>query len=529
MKTTMWASLLAANPALVEGIHFTRSADGEIFPIVRGGDGPVETPTLNELRAGIEWIDACLERMHADAGTSALSTEDQTRWDEGMAERQRLHTAHEALAARHQQVIDLARNRPSAVETGNGPAHAPNLNLNRNANPFDLSELRMGAPVGEVRDRAFAAIEHVPGISDENRAAAEALVRRHDTPRGDLSLHILATGSEAYRTGWQKLVAGQERRMTPEEQTAVFERAAMSLTDANGGYAVPFTLDPTIIDTRDGSANPFRRISSIRTTVTDQWAGVTSGGMSVSWDGEAAEAADGSPTFGNAPIPVHKAQGFAMGSIEITQDFTGLEADLRETIANAKDDAEAAVFATGSGSARPTGIIKALDGTASEVAPTTAETFAVADLYKLEEALPPRYRLAMLDGSTGASNRASFVANKAIYNKVRQFGTSDSHALWERLGAGQPPQLLGYSAYEASAMDGSWNAAATADNFVLVIGDFRYYVIVDRIGLSVEFIPHVFGDNGRPKGQRGWYCYWRVGADSVNDNAFRVLNIETTA
>ena len=32
-----------------------------------------------------------------------------------------------------------------------------------------------------------------------------------------------------------------------------------------------------------------------------------------------------------------------------------------------------------------------------------------------------------------------------------------------------------------------------------------------------------------PPGQRGWYCYWRVGADSVNDDAFRLMSIPTTA
>ena len=31
------------------------------------------------------------------------------------------------------------------------------------------------------------------------------------------------------------------------------------------------------------------------------------------------------------------------------------------------------------------------------------------------------------------------------------------------------------------------------------------------------------------EGERGWFAHWRVGADSVDDNAFRVLNIVTAA
>jgi predicted phage gp36 major capsid-like protein len=41
--------------------------------------------------------------------------------------------------------------------------------------------------------------------------------------------------------------------------------------------------------------------------------------------------------------------------------------------------------------------------------------------------------------------------------------------------------------------------------------------------MNVEFIPHVFDGNGVPKGQRGWLAWARVGADSVDDNGFRLL------
>lgn len=43
--------------------------------------------------------------------------------------------------------------------------------------------------------------------------------------------------------------------------------------------------------------------------------------------------------------------------------------------------------------------------------------------------------------------------------------------------------------------------------------------------MTVEFLPHLVGANNRPTGQRGWYAYFRVGADSVNDGAFRMLNL----
>jgi len=79
-------------------------------------------------------------------------------------------------------------------------------------------------------------------------------------------------------------------------------------------------------------------------------------------------------------------------------------------------------------------------------------------------------------------------------------------------------------------MDGSINAAATADNFVLLFGDFSNYVIADRIGMSVEFIPHLFHTtSNRPSGSRAWFAHYRVGANVVDAGAFSLLNVATAA
>ncbi len=155
-----------------------------------------------------------------------------------------------------------------------------------------------------------------------------------------------------------------------------------------------------------------------------------------------------------------------------------------------------------SGSGQPTGIVTALTGGSPVVTSTTTDTFAVGDVYKVETALPARYR-----------RRGQWAANNAIYQSIRQFGTSDGHALWERIANGQPPELLGYPAHEASDMDGT--ITASAEN----------YVIADRLGMTIEFIGQLFGSNRRPTGQRGFYAYHRVGADSVHDPAFRMLNV----
>ena len=139
-------------------------------------------------------------------------------------------------------------------------------------------------------------------------------------------------------------------------------------------------------------------------------------------------------------------------------------------------------------------------------------------MYALYGALPARHR-----------TRGSWLANNLVYNRIRQFDTAGGAGLWATVGNDRPAELLGRPVGEAEAMDATWSVSATADNFIAIFGNFQNYVIADRVGMTVEFIPHLFGSSRRPTGQHGWYAYTRMGADSVNDGAFRVLNLETAS
>jgi HK97 family phage major capsid protein len=72
----------------------------------------------------------------------------------------------------------------------------------------------------------------------------------------------------------------------------------------------------------------------------------------------------------------------------------------------------------------------------------------------------------------------------------------------------------------------SFYAHGSGDNYVLIVGDFSAYCIADRISMSVEMVPHIFGANQRPTGQSGFYAYYRVGADVVGaDASLALLNV----
>jgi HK97 family phage major capsid protein len=388
-------------------------------------------------------------------------------------------------------------------------------------NPWDLDGVRTfsrsKAEVGrELRARALSAIEKMGGTNDTVRAAATGIIEQFDDGDSRIARLCLATSSPEYLRAWSKVARGHGHMISPDEQRAL-ERA-MSLTDSAGGYLVPFQLDPTLVITANGSRNQIREAARTVVATGDVWHGVSSGAVAWSWDAEATEVSDDATTFAQPSIPVYKAAGFVPISIEALEDEANVTQEVARLLAFGRDVLEAEAFVTGTGVGQPTGIVTALAGTGSVVSPTTAETFAAADIYALDGALPARYRA-----------NASWLANRGIYNSVRQFDTGGGAQMWERIGADIPPMLLGRPALEAEAMDASFNPAATGDNQLLIYGDFSNYVIADRIGMTVEFIPHLVGANRRPTGQRGWYAYYRVGADSVNDAAFRMLNVATTA
>jgi len=473
---------------------------------------------MNKLTEARDAVAALATEIRELAELEDITAEQDARLDEAVAELPTREALVVTLEAR-QAIIDRAAIAPEQDSTRAGAIlNVPNQ-INRKGNLHDMSDMRYGAPVGEVRDRARAVIDATTGLDARHQEQAEAVMGSADS-NGEVARHIVATGNPEYRAAFTKALAGSSDTWTAAEAYAVESVRAASLTNANGGFAVPFTLDPTIIDSGSHSVNPFRQVSRVVQITTDSWNGVSSAGISAGWLAEVAESSDDAPTLAQPSIPVYRGSAFVPFSMSIGQDWAAMESDIRNMITRAKDDLEGAAFATGSGSGQPTGVITALDGSASEIAPATPETFAIADVYALEQALQARYR-----------NNGSFIANKVYYNAIRQFDTNGGAGLWERIGAAMPSQLLGYNAYESSDMDGVLpNAAATADNFALLFGDFSNYVIVDRVGLSVELVPHLFATaNNRPNGQRGFFANWRTGANSVNDAGIKVLSIPTAA
>jgi HK97 family phage major capsid protein len=460
-------------------------------------------------REALERITEIRDRCLQLKGKHRLSRDDQCEIVELGAELQEL-SAHARNLEQAAAIANAARDGSGGfrIERGSGGTDHDDARARGGRNSTALRQLeksvRRGFPA-----RSAEAVEHVLRTGpDHDRSWAERWV--------------VDTGSEHYRSAFAKIVLFGEARAGLEltaEERAAYDRAsrlkqelrALSLTDSAGGFLVPYELDPAVMIQNAGSENPLMQISRIVVSVGDIWHGVTSSGVEFSWDAEASEVSDDSPPFAEPAIPAYKVAGFVPFSIELQGDAPTLLDELGRLLADGLQQKMNETLTTGSGVGQPTGIVTALQGGASVVASAAPDTIASADVYALQNALQPRYQ-----------PRARWCANLAVLNRLRQLESANGSLLFPELRS-DTPTLAGKPVHELSNMDGTLSGGAGNDP-ALLYGDFTNYVVTQRVGSSIELVPHLFGPaNQRPTGQRGLYSYARYGADSVNDAAFRLL------
>lgn len=507
-------------PNTMPGAILGYRKDGRPIRLMAGGDRD------GQFHARVAEIDSRLGEVRSELVAFAdideqLTDEQVTRFDALEAEEARLAEEREPLA-RRAATIDRMRTAQAAGgsrsrESGGVDVHVRDATAN---GPYgNLDQVRGGTlGTGDLRSRALDAIEQAPEyVPDEHRERATRLVERGDK-HGRISRHMLLTGSPDYEAAFEQVLGGVQPWQLSAETGDAMRFAAEHLramnigTDSAGGYLVPFFLDPTIIMTSDGTTNPIRGLARQVSITTNAWHGITSAGVTTEWLEEAQEVDEHNPTLGQPEIVTHKAGSYLQGSFEVFQDTT-IASQIGGLLAEAKNDAEAQVFAVGSGTGRPRGVVTAVAATAGSVVETaSAGAYTADDVYAVRGALPPRHR--------GVS---SWLANDMIYLLTRQFatGSGPQHAFWSDMGMDTPSQLLGRSTYESSEM-----AAEVAEGAnILLAGNFDRYQIVDRIGMTVMFDQLVKGPNRRPTGESGWFAHWRVGGDVTDANAFRLLQV----
>lgn len=492
-----------------------------------------------------------LEELRQQAATLAVEidelskldepTEEQTaRFEAALAEvdplAEEIERAEKAAVEARMERIKQIASKPSHVRSGDGARVSPVPGASTR-NIWDVDEAfrdaggNPQAVVAELRSRAATAIEQckapdsIPGLTadDFREQATRRLEQKiHGDKTGDaVARHWLDYGNPEYREQWHRALKGDMAAAAYcQAKTYEHESRAWAVdgTTTTGGYAIVPDYDVTLLLINSGSVNPIRQIADVRQTVVNKVYGLSTAGVTAGWISESTEEGDDTPAVAQPVWDIQKASGYIEASFETIQD-TDLGSEIAFLFNDAKDNLEATAHATGTGGGEPYGVVTRCASLGALVfgdsGSATEKDLVVTDIYALDNALAPRWRA-----------NASFLANKIIYNSVRQFNNNSAQStFWVDLGGGIPPSLIGYPAYESSAMDSTIVSGSL--DYVMLLGDFRNgYRIYDRLGAQMAFNPFVVGSSRRPTGNAGWLFYWRTAGDvtdQTNASHFKLL------
>lgn len=472
--------------------------------------------SMETLVARAQEIEAELDEL---AALAELTTEQDARFDELVAESTRLAADIDKIEKREAArglVRDL-RAKGQVLEE-EGADRAPQF-MKRTVTDIDLQV----AGRGEVRSAAMKVLEteHRSGpieVSDASAAHIEKMFGAYSrTDDGDVILdgnvvakRMLITESPAYRSAFQKALKGQQFAWNDDEKQAMVRAAEQSLTSASGGYAVPVLIDPTVILTSGAAAAPVVGISRVEPITNNVWKGVSSAGVAFSNVPENTASTATQATIAQPTVTAHKINAFIPYSLEIEGDFPNFAGEMTGLLEQAYVDYLAEKTITGTGTIEMFGIFTAIDATAgSEVTVTTDGALGPEDVFKLWNGVPERHR-----------NRSNWLSHVSVESQVRQ-STNNGGLFTVDLTAEGIGVVNGRRWYTTDYAP-SFSATTGAANLA-ILGNFQHYVIAQRVGMNIELIPHVVDGSGLPKGQRGWYAWARVGADSIYDDAFRLL------
>jgi HK97 family phage major capsid protein len=392
----------------------------------------------------------------------------------------------------------------------------------------DLEPDRAPDHLVRARDVGYRAIErvHTEGVmSDHAAGRMEKLVRGDGS--GIAGRYLSAVGDPAYGTAFCKMLQygeGASLRMSPREiesfrivSQVEAERAMSDGTGSAGGFAVPITIDPTILLTSSGALNPIRQLADVRQLVSDTLRLVSADSPTAAYTAEAAEVSDASPTLVQPTITTQRGTAFVPFSIELEQDWAGIQQALGKLLADARDILDNLKFLTGSGTNEPLGVLTiGTTGsltTAQRVLTGTTAATAIADVYSLKSAI----------GATRFFKNATFVAHPATWDTTYRYVGAGSTTDPLPMPDGRGGDLLGVPKAEWNAMD----TGTTSGKRTMLVADWSGYVIGDRLGTLVEIVPHIFGAANRyPLGQRGLFTMWRTGTVVSKPNAFRYLEVK---
>lgn len=143
---------------------------------------------------------------------------------------------------------------------------------------------------------------------------------------------------------------------------------------------------------------------------------------------------------------------------------------------------DATQFLTGTGTNAPLGILTI--GTTGALSTTQRVLTDVVATLDIDDVWDLKGNLT----NTRFAANARFAGNSAMFDRIYRFTPSGSTTEPQAMPTREGP-LVGKPVVEWSPMVNT----TTTGSKVLIFGDFNNFLVADRLGMTAELIPHLFG------------------------------------
>lgn len=293
--------------------------------------------------------------------------------------------------------------------------------------------------------------------------------------------------------------------------TAEIRNALQEGVDSEGGYLVPDEFEKTLVQSLSAE-NVVRSLAHVITTASGSHKiPIVATKGTAAWVDEEGTIPEGDDTFGQQLIGAHKVATMIKVSEELLNDSAfDLEAYFRTEFARRIGNKEEEAFLTGDGSGKPTGIFNATGGGQLGVTAASATAITADELIDLFYSLNSAYR-----------KNAVWLLNDSTMKNIRKLKDSNGQYLWQpALHEGGFDTLLGKRIYTSP-----YAPELAAGQKTVAFGDFNYYWIGDRLGITFKRLNERFAETG----QIGFIASKRLDGKLILPEAIKVLQQKGTA
>ena len=293
--------------------------------------------------------------------------------------------------------------------------------------------------------------------------------------------------------------------------TAEIRNALQEGVDSEGGYLVPDEFEQTLVQSLSAE-NVVRSLAHVITTASGSHKiPIVATKGTAAWVDEEGTIPEGDDAFGQQLIGAHKVATMIKVSEELLNDSAfDLEDYFRTEFARRIGNKEEEAFLTGDGSGKPTGIFNATGGGQLGVTAASATAITADELIDLFYSLNSAYR-----------KNAVWLLNDSTMKNIRKLKDSNGQYLWQpALHDGGFDTLLGKRIYTSP-----YAPELAAGQKTVAFGDFNYYWIGDRLGITFKRLNERFAETG----QIGFIASKRLDGKLILPEAIKVLQQKGTA